>query len=123
MATPPPLPAPFGPGSVEQFYARWLAAQPAYTGKPASVGVQNDGKPHQVLAPGGTPFIVSSVAIRNNLGNSGTLIIREGSGTGQIICTLGAGQNRSIFWVDPGSLWYTVTGGASTDAYEISWGA
>ena len=110
-------------GSLAAFYAKWLAAQPWYTGTPAAVGVLNDGKPHQFLPPGGTPYIVSSVAIRNNSGNSGTLVIRQGSGTGQILCTLANGQDRSLFWIDPASLWYTVTGGASTDSYEISWGA
>ena len=110
-------------GTEAAFFARGLAAQPGYDGAPKSVTVQNDGKPHQLLPPGGTPIIVSSVAVRNNTGNSGTLAIMGGSSSGALLMTLAAGQDRSLFWVDPASLWYIVTGGASTDVYEISWGA
>jgi hypothetical protein len=119
------LPPGFGPlnGTEALFYGRWLAAQPGYDGAPSTCAVQNDGKPHQVRAPGGTGIIVSSVAVRNNSGNSGSLAIYSGSSSGAPLMTLAAGQDRSLFWVDPGSLWYVVTGGASTDVYEISWGA
>ena len=105
------------------FYRRWLGAQPGYNGAPQAPNIINDGKFHQLYPPGGTGVIVSSVACRNNTGNSGVLQIRSGSSGGPVICTLQPGQDRSIFWADPGSLWYIVTGGASTDVFEVSWGA
>lgn len=118
MATP--LPG-AGDGSLNLFYSRWRAAQPGFDGRASACPINSDGAVHKLISLP-TSGLVSSVAFRNVTGNSGTLIVYADQ-SGPPLMTLAAGQDRSIYWVDPGLLYYKVTGSASSDVYEASFGA
>ncbi len=63
-------------------------------------------------------YMVVQLNFRNRAGNSGTLHIGP---TGDQFIALTSGESVTPVWTVPAKWYYNVSGGASTDVYEIWW--